>query len=95
MERAYQHRAIRSITEAFTQGQRRALLTMATGTGKTRVAVALADVLMRANWAKRVLFLADRVSLVNQATNKGFKPLLADASPVNLLHDKTARAVCT
>ena len=91
VERAYQQQAIRSITEAFTQGQRRALLTMATGTGKTRVAVALADVLMRANWAKRILFLADRVSLVNQATNKGFKPLLADASPVNLLNDKNGQ----
>ena len=91
VERPYQQRAIRSITEAFTKGDRRALLTMATGTGKTRVAVALSDVLMRANWAKRVLFLADRVSLVNQATNKGFKPLLADASPVNLLHDKNGQ----
>ena len=91
VERPYQQRAIRAITEAFTQGQRRALLTMATGTGKTRVAVALTDVLMRANWAKRILFLADRVSLVNQATNKGFKPLLANASPVNLLHDKSGQ----
>ncbi len=90
VERVYQKRAIRSITEAFTHGQRRTLLTMATGTGKTRVAVALADVLMRANWAKRVLFLADRVSLVNQATNKGFKPLLPDVSAVNLLTEKNS-----
>jgi type I restriction enzyme, R subunit len=40
---------------------------MATGTGKTRTAIALVDVLQRAGWVKRVLFLADRVSLVNQA----------------------------
>ena len=88
VERGYQHRAIRAITESFTNKRRRALLTMATGTGKTRVAVALSDVLMRANWAKRVLFLADRISLVNQATNKGFKPLLPNVSVVNLLNDK-------
>lgn len=91
VERSYQQRAIRAITESFALGHRRALLTMATGTGKTRVAVALSDVLMRANWAKRILFLADRVSLVNQATNKGFKPLLPDSSPVNLLNDKTGQ----
>ncbi|MDL5037808.1 DEAD/DEAH box helicase family protein [Comamonas sp. Y6] len=91
VERVYQTRAIRAITEAFTHGRRRALLTMATGTGKTRVAVALADVLMQANWAKRVLFLADRVSLVNQATNKGFKPLLPNTSVVNLLNDKNGQ----
>lgn len=88
VERVYQTRAIRAITEAFSHGRRRALLTMATGTGKTRVAVALADVLMQANWAKRVLFLADRVSLVNQATSKGFKPLLPNSAVVNLLNDK-------
>ena len=91
VERVYQTRAIRAITEAFTQGRRRALLTMATGTGKTRVAVALSDVLMQANWAKRVLFLADRVSLVNQATNKGFKPLLPNTAVVNLLNDKNGQ----
>ena len=42
---------------------------MATGAGKTRTVIALADLLMRANWAKRVLFLADRVALVRQAVN--------------------------
>ena len=40
---------------------------MATGTGKTRTAIALVDLLQRAGWVKRALFLADRVSLVNQA----------------------------
>jgi type I restriction enzyme R subunit len=48
---------------------RKALLVMATGAGKTRTVIALADLLMRCNWVKRVLFLADRVALVNQAVN--------------------------
>jgi type I restriction enzyme R subunit len=63
------------------------LLVMATGAGKTRTVIALADVLMRANWAKRVLFLADRVALVNQAVN-AFKAHLPDSAPVNLVTDK-------
>ena len=59
--------AIGSIGEQFAQARRRALLVMATGSGKTRVAIALVDLLQRAGWVKRALFLADRVSLVNQA----------------------------
>ena len=71
VERFYQTRAIRRIAEAFEKDhQRKALLVMATGAGKTRTVIALADLLMRANWAKRVLFLADRVALVNQAVER-------------------------
>lgn len=88
--RSYQKRAILSMCESMSQGRRRGLLAMATGTGKTRTAIALVDVLMRANWAKRVLFLADRVALVNQAT-KAFKAHLPDSSPVNLVTDKTGQ----
>ncbi|ORE88765.1 type III restriction enzyme, Res subunit [Oceanococcus atlanticus] len=88
--RSYQKRAIVSIAESLNQGRRRGLLAMATGTGKTRTAIALVDVLMRANWAKRVLFLADRVALVNQAT-KAFKAHLPDSSPVNLVTEKTGQ----
>ena len=62
---------------------------MATGAGKTRTVIALSDLLMRCNWAKRVLFLADRVALVNQAVN-AFKRHLPDASPVNLVTEKEA-----
>ena len=51
---------------------------MATGAGKTRTVIALCDLLMRCNWVKRVLFLADRVALVNQAVN-AFKRHLPDA----------------
>ena len=52
---SYQHRAIRRVAEAFEKDhQRKALLVMATGAGKTRTVIALCDLLMRANWAKRV-----------------------------------------
>ena len=56
-------------SESFAKGKRAGLLTMATGTGKTRMSVALIELLMRANWIKRVLFLADRKALVKQAAN--------------------------
>lgn len=83
--RFYQERAIRKIAEAFeNDNDRKALLVMATGAGKTRTVIALYDLLARCNWAKRVLFLADRVALVNQAGN-AFLKHLPDSSPVNLV----------
>ncbi|HEX5760562.1 MAG TPA: DEAD/DEAH box helicase family protein [Thermoanaerobaculia bacterium] len=88
VERYYQVRAIRRIGEAFERDRdRKALVVMATGAGKTRTVIALCELLMRCNWAKRVLFLADRVALVNQAVN-AFKAHLPDASPVNLVTEK-------
>ena len=88
VERYYQTRAIRRIAEAFEKDRdRKALVVMATGAGKTRTVIALCDLLMRCNWAKRVLFLADRVALVNQAVN-AFKKHLPDSSPVNLVTEK-------
>jgi type I restriction enzyme, R subunit len=88
VERHYQHRAIRRIAETFEQErQRKALVVMATGAGKTRTVIALVQLLMRGNWAKRVLFLADRVALVKQAAN-AFKAHLPEAPPVNLVTDK-------
>ena len=88
VERHYQQRAIRRVLETFERDQhRKALVVMATGAGKTRTVIALVDVLMRANWCKRVLFLADRVALVNQAVN-AFKAHLPDAAPVNLVTDR-------
>ena len=95
--RYYQKRAIGSIGERLTQSHRRALLVMATGTGKTRVSIALVDLLQRAGWVKRALFLADRVSLVNQAVS-AYKKHLPESSPVNLVteKDKSGRVyVCT
>jgi type I restriction enzyme R subunit len=91
VERPYQARAIRHVTEAFEKDNlRKALLVMATGAGKTRTVIALSDLLMRANWARRVLFLADRVALVNQAV-KAFKAHLPSISPVNLVSERTAQ----
>jgi type I restriction enzyme R subunit len=88
VERYYQTRAIRRIGERFEQDrQRKSLLVMATGAGKTRTVIALCDVLMRCNWVKRVLFLADRVALVNQAVG-AFKKHLPASSPVNLVTEK-------
>jgi type I restriction enzyme R subunit len=89
VDRYYQENAIRSLCEHLSLGHRRGLLVMATGTGKTRVSIALVDVLMRAGWVKRVLFLADRTALVNQAVN-AFKRHLPESSPVNLLDEKEA-----
>lgn len=71
--RSYQQEAIRSVVEAFEQGRRRALVVMATGTGKTRTAMALIDMFMRANHARNVLFVADRDELVKQAKKEGFQ----------------------
>src|SRR5699024_10331131 len=89
--RYYQKRAIDSNFDQFSQARRRALLVMGNGTGKTRTAIALVDALQRAGWVKRALFLADRVSLVNQAAN-AFKTHLPEASPVNLVTEKYAES---
>lgn len=98
VERYYQTRAIRRIGESFEKDHaRKALLVMATGAGKTRTVIALADTLMRANWAKRVLFLADRTALVKQAVN-AFKRHLPNSSPVNLVTERDGEGrvyVCT
>ncbi len=91
VDRAYQYEAIRRVSEHMAARHRRALLVMATGTGKTRVAVALVDVLMRAGWVKRVLFLADRTALVRQAL-RAFKTHLPGSNPASLLEDAEAAA---
>jgi len=87
VERHYQTRAITKMAEHFAAKQRKGLLVMATGAGKTRTVIALCDLLMKAGWVKRVLFLADRVALVKQAAN-AFKAHLPNSNPVNLLNDK-------
>jgi len=81
VNRAYQIEAIRRISETIdNKKKRKALLVMATGTGKTRTIMALIDVFLRANAAQKVLFLADRDSLVEQAMTDGFKNHLPDES---------------
>src|ERR1700733_11302197 len=85
VERFYQERAIRRIGEAFEKDHdRKALVVMATGAGKTRTVVALCDLMMLCNWVKRVLFLADRIALVKQTT-RVFTRFLPSASAVNVL----------
>lgn len=91
VERYYQTRAIRRVGEVFEKDRaRKALLVMATGSGKTRTVIALVDQLMRANWVKRVLFLADRVALVKQAHNN-FKTHLPSAASANLIERHDAK----
>ncbi|MDJ9034260.1 DEAD/DEAH box helicase family protein [Clostridium perfringens] len=82
--RYYQKEAITAVAEAFEKNQRKALLVCATGTGKTRTAISIVDVLSRHNWVKNILFLADRKALVKQAKNN-FSKLLPNLSLCNLL----------
>lgn len=74
-DRYYQKTAIKAVCEHYNTKHRKGLLVMATGTGKTRVAISLVDVLKRNDWVKNVLFLADRTSLVKQA-HKNFVKLM-------------------
>ena len=69
VDRLYQIEAIKSVSERFAKKHHKALIVQATGTGKTRVAIALTDLLIRAGWVKRVLFLCDRRELRKQAKN--------------------------
>jgi len=73
--RMYQTEAVRRVVEKFAEKKRKALVVQATGTGKTRIAVALCQTLIAAHWARRVLFLCDRRELRKQAHNT-FKDLL-------------------
>lgn len=81
--RYYQKEAIRAVCDTLMKKQRRALLVMATGTGKTRTVISLVDILARYGWVKNVLFLADRTALVRQA-KKHFKLHLPQMSLCSL-----------
>jgi type I restriction enzyme, R subunit len=85
--RYYQKEAILAVCDALTRNQRKALLVMATGSGKTRTAISIVDVLARHNWVKNVLFLADRKTLLNQAY-KNFNTLMPSLTLCNLLDNK-------
>jgi hypothetical protein len=76
VDRSYQHEAIRRVGEAFANGKRKALIVMATGTGKTRTTMGLIDVFMRSNQARRILFVADRNALVEKAKDDGFEKFI-------------------
>lgn len=86
--RYYQEGAIKAVCDSFDKKNRRkALLVMATGSGKTRTVIALCDVLLQHGWVKNILFLADRNSLVTQA-KRSFVNLLPDLSVTNLCEEK-------
>ena len=86
--RYYQEAAIKAVCSNMDEKNRRkALLVMATGSGKTRTVIALCDVLLKAGWIKNILFLADRNSLVTQA-KRSFVNLLPNLSCTNLVEEK-------
>lgn len=86
--RYYQEAAVKAVCNALDEkNRRRALLVMATGSGKTRTVISLVDVLLQHGWIKNVLFLADRNSLVTQA-KRSFVNLLPDLSVTNLCEEK-------
>ncbi len=86
--RYYQESAVKAVCSSFGERNRRkALLVMATGSGKTRTVIALCDVLLQHGWVKNILFLADRNSLVTQA-KRSFVNLLPDLSVTNLCEEK-------
>lgn len=90
-DRYYQKAAIRAVCEQTQQGFRKHLLVMATGTGKTRTASSLTDILSRGKWVTNILFLADRTALVKQAKDD-FKNYLPDMSLCNLCSNKDDKA---
>ena len=86
--RWYQESAIKAVCDSFDmKNRRKALLVMATGSGKTRTVIALCEVLLQHGWVKNILFLADRNSLVTQA-KRSFVNLLPDLSVTNLCEEK-------
>ncbi len=88
IDRPYHYEAIRRVMETYgLDWQRAALLVMATGTGKTRLAIATVDMLMKQDWVRRVLFLADRNALLTQAKRE-FKRHLPHTTPVDLTQEK-------
>ncbi len=85
--RYYQIDAIQAVCEDFENNKRKALLVMATGSGKTRTVIALCDILLKHGFVKNILFLADRIALVKQA-KKNFVNLLPNLSTTNLCEGK-------
>lgn len=86
--RYYQEAAVKAVCDSFgKKNRRKALLVMATGSGKTRTVISLCDVLLKKGWVKNILFLADRNSLVTQA-KRSFVNLLPDLSVTNLCEEK-------
>lgn len=94
IDRPYQIESVKRVLEGMDRGRRKFLIVQATGTGKTRVAMALIDVLLHANRAQKILFLADRTALVDQAHDENFKQFFPNESKTKVFSgsvDKTHR----
>jgi len=94
VDRPYQIEAIKRVLEGIEKGERKFLIIHATGTGKTRVAMALIDILLRSNCSQKILFLADRKALRDQAFSDGFKAFFPNELKVKVFTgsvDKTSR----
>lgn len=89
IDRLYQIEAVKRVSERFSDMHRKALIVQATGTGKTRVAIALADLLARAGWVKRILFLCDRRELRKQAKN-AFSDYFS-SEPIRIINSRVDR----
>lgn len=86
--RYYQLEAAGRVMEAFDESRKRkSLIVMATGAGKTRLSISIVDIMLRAGWVRKVLFLADRIALVHQA-KRSYTALLPHVTVANLLEDK-------
>ena len=88
VDRAKSVECVKRVLEHLQKGNRKALIVMATGTGKTRVAMAIINVLRRAGWAEKVLFLADRKALRDQAYDDGFKQFFPEDSKTKIFSGK-------
>ena len=86
--RYYQRNAVNRTVDAVARGQKRILLVMATGTGKTYTAFQIVYRLMKSGLIKKVLYLADRNVLVDQSIEQDFKPLTNTIHKVNYQQDK-------
>ena len=75
---------VKQMMEHIQNGHKTGLINMATGTGKTRVAMAMIDVLLRSNIVRNVLFIADRIALTNQAKSAGFKEFFGGEAVTDL-----------
>lgn len=82
-DRDYQRDAVSAVCKAFSQGRRKALLAMAPGTGKTRIAAAVCELMLRLGLAQNILYLAENSTLAAQAKNV-FARLLPSAPAANL-----------
>ncbi|GAD07480.1 Type-1 restriction enzyme R protein [Porphyromonas crevioricanis] len=86
--RYYQRNAVNLTVNAVAQGEKRLLLVMATGTGKTYTAFQIVYRLLKAGLVKKVLYLADRNVLVDQSIQQDFKPLNKTIHKVNYQQDQ-------